>query len=87
MSNILQVLRLVILLLPLLIDTIKAVEAAIPEPGKGAAKLALVRGVIEAGYTASMSAMASFEEVWPALEKAIASIVATFNAIGQFRKA
>lgn len=66
-------------LLPSIISAIKAIEEAIPGTGKGEAKLALVRGILEAANDQA----AAF---WPLLEKAIGLTVATFNATGVFRK-
>lgn len=86
MQKAVQIIKLVLTLLPLLIDAIKAVEAVFPESGKGAVKLALVRDAVEAAYGPTLSAVATFEEAWPALEKTITSIVATFNATGLFDK-
>lgn len=75
--NAIATLKTIIDLLPLLIQTIKAVEAAIPGQGKGEAKLAAVRGVME-------SVDAGLGSIWPAVEKAIAAIVAAFNKAGVF---
>ena len=74
-----KILLIIIQLIPVLIELLKAVEAAIPGEGKGEAKLAMVRGVIEAGYEGA-------SEIWPSLEKVIAVIVKAFNATGVFSK-
>jgi hypothetical protein len=76
--NALATLKMIIDLLPLVIQTIKAVEDAIPGTGKGEAKLTMVRGVLESVDLGTAS-------IWPAIEKVIAAIVATFNKIGEFK--
>lgn len=65
---------MIVKLIPALIEVIKAVEAAIPGEGKGEAKLAMVRGILEAADNA-------VEQIWPSLEKIIAVIVKTFNSV------
>lgn len=75
--GVLETIRMVITLLPMLIQAIKAVEEALPGAGKGAAKLAIIRGVIE-------SADSAMTNLWPVLENVVAVIVATFNKTGVF---
>lgn len=74
-----EVLKLVINLLPLLIQLIRAVESAIPEAGKGGEKLALVRSILETVDT-------NIPPIWPAIEKVIGAIVGAFNKTGVFAK-
>lgn len=59
-------------LLPVLIEIIKTVEAAIPGEGKGEAKLVMVRQILEVTDN-------SIAQLWPALEKVIAILVQAFN--------
>lgn len=66
-------------LIPALIDVIKAIEEAIPGQGKGEAKLAAVRGILE-------NTVDEFSKLWPSLEKVIQVLVATLNAVGVFKK-
>lgn len=86
MTNFLTVIKLVLSLLPLLIDVTKAVEAALPQAGLGSQKLALVRTTLQAAFEITGDAVASFEQVWPALEKTVGAIVGVFNAAGIFKK-
>ena len=72
-----EALKVVISLLPALIEAIKAVEAALPESGRGAAKLAVVREVI-------LAVDASLETAWPLLEKLVNGLVRVFNLFGIF---
>lgn len=73
-------LLLIAQLLPILIQTIKAVEAAIPESGQGQTKLQMVRDILELVDD-------TIPAIWPMLEKVIGVIVASFNAAGLFKKA
>lgn len=82
--NYLQILKLIVQILPLVIDTVKAVEAAIPQAGMGSAKLEAAKGIIM-----SVEAIATdvdsknFES---ALDRAIAMVVALLNRTGVFKK-
>lgn len=66
-------------LLPVLIDIIKAMEAAIPGSSKGEAKLAAVREILE-------TVDATVGQLWPTIEKVIGVVVKVFNATGVFNK-
>jgi len=85
--------RLLLSLLPVLIEAIKAAEEAIPGEGKGEAKLALIRTILELAYTSTNDVADKFDDVankfddvWPMIQKTIGSIVATFNKLGVFKK-
>lgn len=78
--------RTIVDLLPVIIDAMKAVEAAIPGEGKGEQKLAMVRGILEGAYVAADDTANEFEKLWPAVARAIAGVVAAFNAAGIFKK-
>jgi hypothetical protein len=70
---------LIVQLIPSLITLVRDIEGAIPQSGQGAAKLAAVRGILEATYE-------GIAEVWPAVEKVISTLVTLFNTTGQFLK-
>lgn len=86
MANFVATVKLVLSLLPLILDVVKAVEAALPQAGQGAQKLALVRTTLQAAFTVAGDAVASFEQVWPALEKTVGAVVGLFNSTGVFKK-
>jgi hypothetical protein len=67
----------VIQLIPALIELIKAIEAAIPESGKGKEKLEAIRNIIEITYDGA-------KEIWPMIEKIVATLVTMFNKTGVF---
>ena len=66
-------------LLPVIIDIIKSIEAAIPGQSKGEAKLAAVREILE-------TVDGSVGQLWPTVEKVIGVLVKVFNATGVFQK-
>jgi hypothetical protein len=86
MANFLAIIRLVLTLTPAVIELVKAVEAALPQTGQGAQKLALVRSTLQAAFDVGDSAVATFDQVWPALDKTITAVVGTLNATGVFKK-
>jgi hypothetical protein len=67
------------MLLPAIIEAIKAIEEAIPGQGKGEQKLAAIRGIVAASYEQAAAIM-------PILERVIGVLVDTFNAVGVFTK-
>ena len=73
--------KTILALLPSIILTIQAVEDAIPGEGKGEAKLALIREILQKIYEQSTDLTADFEKIWPALAAAIAAVVSSFNAL------
>ena len=78
MSGAIQIITAVLQLLPALITAIKALEDAIPGTGKGEAKLAVVRQIIE-------QVAGSATALWPFLEKVISILITTFNTVGVFK--
>ena len=72
-------LKLIVQLLPLVIQLLKQAEELLPEKGKGAEKLNLVRAWLEA-------ASGGIDDLWPSLEKLIAVTVSFFNQVGTFKK-
>ena len=73
-----QTLLTIAQLLPAIIAAIKAIEEAIPGSGQGEAKLAAVRGIIEA-------VDASYKSLWPQLQPIIGVLVGLFNKTGAFK--
>ena len=83
--KLLSIIRTIVALLPMLIEAIKAAEEAIPGTGKGEQKLVLVRGMLQAAYEAATDVENTFEEVWPALNKTINTVVTSLKAAGLFK--
>ena len=78
--------KLILSLLPVLVEAIRAVEDAIPGEGKGELKLAAIRVVLESAYAVSTDAVGRFDDLWPALQSTIAGIVTALNKAGVFKK-
>ena len=81
-----EILKLVIGLLPLLLQAIKAVEQAIPDAGKGSEKLELIKGLVQTSYDTSSKLSVSFEQLWPTVQGTVQAIVNAFNKAGTFKK-
>jgi hypothetical protein len=77
MGAIFQAVKIVLFLIPALIDAIKAIEEAIPGQGKGEQKLSAIREIVETVYGQVFS-------LWPTLEKVIGVLVGVFNKTGVF---
>jgi hypothetical protein len=73
-----QTIIVIVQLLPALIAAIKAIEEAIPGAGQGEAKLAAVRGIIEA-------VDAGYKNLWPQIQPVIGVLVGLFNKTGAFK--
>ncbi len=73
-----QAIIAIVQLLPALIAAIKAIEEAIPGQGQGEAKLAAVRGIIEA-------VDAGYKGLWPQIQPVIGVLVGLFNKTGAFK--
>lgn len=86
MTQAIALIKLILALLPAIIDAVRAVEAALPASGQGAQKLALIRETLAAGWSVAGDAVTSFESVWPAIERTVGAIVGLFNRTGQFNK-
>ena len=82
----LTIIKTIVSLLPLIIEAIKAVEEAIPGQGKGEAKLAAIRAILEGAYATAQDLGVTFADLWPALEKTIGGLVSAFNSSGMFKK-
>lgn len=70
--------KLMISLLPLLIQLVKSIENAIPEKGQGAIKLAIIKEIL-------ISADSALNALWPIIESTINALVKAFNVSGVFK--
>ena len=82
----LTILKTILTLLPLLIETVRVIEAAMPQGGNGAAKLGLIRETIQSAFTVATDTSVQFEALWPAIQSVVGAIVSMFNTLGEFRK-
>ena len=82
----LALIKVVLALLPVIIDAVKSIEAAFPASGQGSLKLGLVRSVLQQAYDAGTGATVKFDELWPVLQNTVASVVGFMNSAGIFKK-
>ena len=73
--NAIQIFVATVQLLPVVIQAIKTIEQAVPESGKGAMKLELVRVMLEKAYGTSND----FMVLWPTVSSAITVLVKLFT--------
>jgi len=83
-----MIFKLVVLLLPLIIDAIKLVEVAIPGKGNGGSKLEVVKVALESAYSSVTESdpLPKFEQVWKVVEEIVKGLVSVFNKTGVFTK-
>lgn len=82
----LEIAKALLGLIPTILETVKAVEAAIPVSGQGKQKFDLVMSTVESAYKLATDTLPAFEQMAPAIGTAISSAVAVFNASGIFKK-
>lgn len=82
-----QTMKIILSLLPLIIQAVQAIEQAMPQSGQGAAKLEAIRQMLQSAYSVSTDAMGPFEQIWPALSSTVSAVVGLFNSAGAFKKA
>lgn len=75
----LSTIKLILQLIPIILEIIKAVEAQIPESGMGKEKLQFVKDVL-------MSTIPQVEEILGMVEKIVSSAVTLYNSTGVFKK-
>lgn len=81
-----EILKLVVSLLPILIDAINTIEQAIPGKGNGQIKLDAIKNIIENTYSASNDISIKLEKLWPTIQNIISGIVTAFNTSSVFKK-
>lgn len=86
MKKFLQIALLVGQLVPALIEGIKAIEEALPGKGLGAQKLEAILAIVQGVFESLQGIGLVFDEVKPALVKAVSALVAMFNAANVFKK-
>ena len=84
-TSTLSIVRTVVDLLGATVEAIKAVEAAIPQSGAGAAKLEAVRTILQTAYSVADATAPAFDAIWPTLQAVAGNIVAAFNKLGIFK--
>ena len=80
----LSILKLVVQLLPMLIDAVKAIEAAVPAAGQGSVKLEAVKNLVMS--VADITQDVDSKNLGSAIEKATSLVVTLLNKTGVFSK-
>jgi hypothetical protein len=75
----LETIKLILSLLPLVIQAVRQLEELFPESDRGAMKLDLIRRTIQNVYDIS-------DNTLPLIEKMVNTIVDVFNKFGIFKK-
>jgi hypothetical protein len=86
MMKFLMIMQLVAQLFPIIAQTIKSVEEALPEPGYGSKKLEVVRTALQSAFNSVEGAKITFDELWPTVNNIITMLVSLYNASGLFKK-
>jgi len=76
MVQFLEILSLIVKLLPLIKETVIALEGMFPDSGTGAAKKALLNNVLDQAIDASSTLAATYAAAKPALQVIIDTVVA-----------
>ena len=84
--NYFAIIKAALAMLPVVIEAIKAIEAAMPGSGGGTAKLAIIKDTLASAYKVSSDAIGTFDQIWPVLSSMVGAVVAAFNATGVFKK-
>ena len=81
--QLIEIIKLIVALIPTIIDAVKAVEAAVPAKSAGQEKLTTVQVILQTAYNLSTeSKTIPFEQLWSGLQKIITAFVTLFNAKG-----
>ena len=86
MQRFIMIMSIVAQMFGIIATTIKAVEAALPEPGQGGKKLEIVRAALESAFDKVENAGVTFNDVWPTINTVITMLVGVYNSIGLFKK-
>lgn len=82
----LEIVKIVLGLLPVILDAVKSIEAAIPVSGKGKEKMDLIKTALQTTYDATNQTKTTFQVIWPQLESIITKVVSVYNSTGIFKK-
>lgn len=76
--------RTILTLIPLIIQTVRAIEDAFPESGKGDLKLGLIKTALESSVeVADDMDNTAFGRIWPVVAKVVGSVVSLAKVVGK----
>jgi hypothetical protein len=83
-----SILIAILQLLPAIIGAVQSIEAAVPIPAAGKAKLDLVLGTVTDVYNTEQAIQKQLpsDKLVPLVTGAITRVVTSFNALGVFKK-
>lgn len=85
MSQLLASIKLLVQLLPILIEAIKVIEEAIPGTGAGEQKLSVVRSIFESVYETLPDIEVPLDTLWRTVQSLTSRLVFVFNSTGVFK--
>lgn len=85
MNNFFIILGLVNQLLPLILQTVKALEVEFPQGGQGAQKLQMVTSIIEQALSATQGLQVTAQQLLPIVTPIVSAAVAMYKANGTFK--
>ena len=86
MLQFIEIFKLIVSLLPIIIELVQTIENSIPGSSNGKVKLEAVKNIISSTYQVTSNATVTFEQLWPSIQTVIGSIVTAFNATKVFSK-
>jgi len=84
--SIVQIVQAAAALLPIISQTVIAIEQSLPAGSAGAVKLDMVKGILQSAYAAEQNAEVTFEKLWPTIQGIISGLITAYNASGLFKK-
>ena len=84
--NFISIIKLALSLLPIIIEAIKAIEAALPTGGNGAAKMDVIKTTVQTAMDTATEVEHTFSSVWPTINAMASGVVSLFNTVGLFKK-
>lgn len=78
--------RLILSLLPLIVEAVNTVEKMFPQGGLGQQKLEFVRNLLEGAFKTATDVSVEFEKIWPPIQGLIGSLVTMYNSTKVFQK-
>ncbi len=71
-----QIVKLVAELFPVLLQLIDHLESAFPDKGQGVKKLEVLKTTVQGASSFLTGSVLTFEQAWPTIEKVVATVVA-----------
>jgi len=86
MAQFLATLKLILSIVPAILELMTQLEKLFPAGGQGQAKLEIVKTTVQSLWTGATDAIPAFEDAWPKIQAIISGIVGVLNTFGIFKK-